>query len=277
MQRKTFALWSTLIILVTCMIFSFNLACSKKNEDTKPKSNQALQQEESKTTGTKNEQAQKHFNQALMYEEQKMPEDALKEYLEAVKLDPQFADAHFRLGALYHTLNAYASALEEYNKVLKIDPKYRGIHTAIAHAYYVRGMHAWVKAMNMDQLAYAEADTLRLLPYHDNAELNRLIDGYQNTLRKDTTDAAIFSKLSQALYILAVEEYQKGIQASPSDTAALLYLALTYSEQGYPQKAMKTYDALQKVDPRTAGILMTMLQQKEKEKLYYDELRKRRK
>jgi len=255
MQRKTRGLWLTAIMLVIMVALSFNLACSSK----------------------KTEQAKKHFDQALQFEDQKMPEDALKEYLKAIQLNPKYADAHLRLGALYHTLNAFTSAIEEYNKVLQIDPKYPGIHTAIAHVYYVRGMNAWVNAMKLDQLTYGEADTTRELPYKDKNDLTKLISEFQSTLKTDTTNGLTYSKLSQAYYILAVDEYQKGIQANPSDTGAILYMALTFSEQGYPQKAMAEYDVLQTVDPRTAGVLMTMLKQREKEKLYYEELRKRQK
>lgn len=255
MQRKTHGLWLSAIMLVIIVAFSFNPACSSK----------------------KTEQAKKHFDQALQFEDQKMLDDALKEYQEAIKLNPKYADAHFRLGALYHTFNSFSSALDEYNKVLHIDPKYPGIHTVIAHVYYVRGMNAWVRAMNLDQLTYGEADTTRELPYKDKNDLTTLINEFQNTLKTDTTNALTFSKLSQANYILAVDEYQKGIQANPSDTGAILYMALTFSEQGYPQKAMAEYDVLQKVDPRTASVLMTMLKQKEQEKLYYEELRKRQK
>ncbi len=254
MQRKIGISWLTIALLIISILLSFTIACGKKTD-----------------------QAKKHFNLALQYEEQKMPQEALKEYRQAIQLDPGLADAHFRLGALYHTLNSFAAAIGEYQKVLQINPNYPGIHTALAHAYYVRGMNAWVRAMNLDQLTYMEADTLRSLSYRDKAELNKSIEEYQNTVRADTSDAATFSKLSQAFYILAVEEYQKGIQANPSDTAAMLYLALTYSEQGYPQKAALLCDALTKVDPRAANVLQTMLQQKEKEKLYYDELRKRQK
>jgi tetratricopeptide (TPR) repeat protein len=251
MQKKSGFNVLTVFLLISSLLFFFNVACSKKAE-----------------------QAKMHFDKALQYEEQRQPEEALKEYKQAIQLNPRYAEAHLRLGALYHSLNAYSSALDEYQKVLDIDPNYPGIHTAMAHVYYVRGMNAWVKAMKLDQMKYWRADTLRQLPYGDKAELLNLIQSYQNSLMSDTADAEGFSKLSQAFYILAVDEYQKAIKENPSDTSAILYLALTYSEQGYPQKAMAEYENLEKVDPRAAGVLKKMFDQKEKEEEYYETLKK---
>jgi tetratricopeptide (TPR) repeat protein len=252
MQKKIGLTGLTVTLLIVSLLLFFTVACGKKAE-----------------------QAKKHFDQAVQYEEQKMPEEALKEYKQAIQLNPQYADAHYRLGALYHTLNAFSSAIDEYQKVLEIDPNYPGIHTAMAHVYYVRGMNTWVSAMKLDQMKYWRADTLRQLPYGDKAELLNLIQTYQNSLKSDTTHAEIFSKLSQAYYVLAVDEYQKAIEENPSDTSAILYLALTYSEQGYPQKARAEYENLQKVDPRAAAVLQNMFDQRAKEEEYYESLKKK--
>ena len=250
MQRKICFTGLTVTLLIIMLFFSFTVACGKKAE-----------------------QAKKRFDLGVQYEEQKMTEQAIQEYKQAIQLNPKFADAHYRLGTLYHHLKAYSSALDEYQKVLQIDPNFRGIHTAIADAYYVRGLLAWVRAMKLDRMTYWHADTSTQLPYRDKTELLNLIQDYQNSIKTDTSDAATFSKLSQAYYILTVDEYQKAIQANPSDTAAILYLALTYLEQGYPQKAMTEYENLQKVDPRAAAVLQKVFEQKEKEKAYYESMK----
>jgi tetratricopeptide (TPR) repeat protein len=251
MKKKAGYAGLTITLLIVSLLLSFNLACSKKAD-----------------------QAKKHFDQAVEYEDQKMPDEAIKEYKQAIQLDPKYAEAHFRLGALYHTVNAFSSAIDEYQKVVQIDPHYPGIYTAMGHVYYVRGMSAWVKAMKLDQMTYWQPDTSRPLPpYRDKAELLNLIKTYQNGLKTDTTDAELYSKLSQANYILAVDEYRKAKETNPSDTSAILYLALTYSEQGYPQKATTEYENLQKVDPRAAAVLQKMFEQKEKEKAYYESMK----
>jgi tetratricopeptide (TPR) repeat protein len=213
----------------------------------------------------KMEQAKNHFDQGVQYETEEKAEEAIGEFKQAIQLEPDYADAHFHLGGLYQIIKAYNYALEEYEKVLRIQSNYPKIHTAFANLYYERGLRAWGRAIKFDWSTFLHPDTLRQLPFTDRTELLKLIEEYQNKVNADTVDAETFSKLSQAYFIMAVEEYQKAIQANPSDTAAQFYLGLTYSEQGYPYKAMAQYDILKELDPRAGEQLLTMLKLKEKE------------
>jgi tetratricopeptide (TPR) repeat protein len=224
---------------------------------------------------TKVEQAKEHFDKGVQLETQNMMEEALQEFKQAIQLDPNYADAHFHLGSVYHYLEAYTLAIDEYEKVIQINPNYPKGHTALANVYYVQGIRGWGKAVKLDQSKYWQADTLRQLPFKDRADLVKLMEDYLNKLKTDADNAEIISKLSQAYYLLAVEEYQKAIQVNSSDTAALLYLGLTYSELGYPQKVMAQYESLKKVDSRSAELLDDMLKQKEKEEQYLEELKKK--
>ena len=160
--------------------------------------------------------------------------------------------------------------------MLRIDPHYPRIHTALGNLYYERALKAWAKAVKEDRLTYWEPDTLRQLPFKNRDELVKLIEGYLNILRADTLDAETFSKLGQGYFLLAVEEYQTAIQANSLDTMAQLYLGLTYSEQGYPAKAMAQYEILKKIDTNSGDLLLSVLRQKEKEKKVIEELKKRK-
>jgi tetratricopeptide (TPR) repeat protein len=224
----------------------------------------------------KMEQAKNHFDQGVQYEAQEKVEEAIREFKQAIQLQPDYADAHFHLGGLYQIVKAFSSAIEEYEKVLRIQPSYPKIHTAFANLYYERGLRAWGRAIKFDWSTFLHPDTLRQLPFTDKAGLLKLIEEYQNKLNTDTADAETFSKLSQAYFIMAVEEYQKAILANPSDTAAQFYLGLTYSEQGYPQRAMAQYEILKKLDSRAGEQLLAMLKQKEKENQELEKLKKRK-
>jgi tetratricopeptide (TPR) repeat protein len=216
-------------------------------------------------------EAEKHFKIGVQYFEEHQLEEALKELRLAVKLNPEHADAHYNLGGLYHLVKAYSQAIKEYEEVLRIDPNYPRIHTAFANLYYVRGLMAWGRAVKMDRITFWLPDTTRKLPFEDKDGLVELIQEYHNRVDVDTADAETFSKLSQAYFVLAAEEYQKAVQASAVDTTAQLYLGLTYSEQGYPDKAMTQHEILKKLDPNSAELLITILQQKEKEKTQIEE------
>ena len=224
--------------------------------------------------GKKTDPAKKHFNLGVQYLEEHQADEALRELKRAIQLDPDYADAHFYLGGLYHALKAYTPAIKEYEEVLRINPNYPRIHTALANLYYERGLKTWGKAVKLDRLTYWLPDTLRQLPFKDRDELVKLIEGYINKLRADTVDAETFSKLSQAYFLLAAEDYQKAIQADSLDTTAQLYLGLTYSEQGYPAKAMAQYEILKKLASNSGELLLGVLKQKEKEKQELEKYKK---
>jgi Tfp pilus assembly protein PilF len=222
----------------------------------------------------KTDQAQKHVELGLQYFEEQELEEALKEFKQAIQLDSDNADAHYYLGGLYHATRAYSASIDHYQKVLRINPHYPKIHTAIANVYYERGLKAWGSAVKLDRATYWFPDTTRELPFDTKEELVKLIEGYQNKLRADTIDAETFSKLSQAYYILAVEEYQKAIQADSTDTTAQLYLGIAYSEQGYPYKAESQYEKTKQLDSNQADILRSFLDQKKREKEQAERLKK---
>jgi cytochrome c-type biogenesis protein CcmH/NrfG len=214
----------------------------------------------------KKEEARKHLKIGMQYAEEKQMDHALPELRRAVELDPANADARFGLGQVYHALKAYSRAVGEFEEVMRLDPNFPKVHTALANLYYERGLMAWGRAVKFDRMSFWFPDTLRKLPYENRDGLVKLIEEYQNTVRSDTVDAETYSKLSQAYFILAGEEYQKAVQADSTDSTAQLYLGLTYSEQGYPQKAMAQYEVVKKLSPSMAELLMAILNQKDKER-----------
>lgn len=223
---------------------------------------------------SKRDQAQKHFQAGINYSSERQFDKALSEMKKAVELDPTYADARFYLGGLYHATRAYDWALQEYQQVLRLDPNYPRMHTALANLYYERGMRSWGRAVKIDHLSFWIPDTTQKLPYQDKAGLLKLIEEYNGRVLSDTADAEAFSKLSQAYYELATEEYQKAVQENPSDTTAQLYLGLTYSELGYPQKAKAQHEILKGIYQNAADLLQNMLEMKEKEKEKMGEFKK---
>ncbi|MCK4428453.1 MAG: tetratricopeptide repeat protein, partial [candidate division Zixibacteria bacterium] len=174
------------------------------------------------------------------------------------------AEAHFRLGIIYQVLKGYGQAITEFEEVLKIDPNFLWVHTAIGNVYYERGIKALMRAIKFDW-SYLVPDTLKETSYKNKDELKKAIDNYLTTIESDTANAAAFSKLSQAYFTWAQDEYQQAIAVDSSDTIAQLQLGLTFSERGYQNKAMNQYEVLKNLDPRAAEMLLQVLRQKEQE------------
>ncbi len=46
---------------------------------------------------------------------------AIRDFTEAIRIDPEYADAYFHRGRSYHGLN-YLQALSDYDEALRLDP-----------------------------------------------------------------------------------------------------------------------------------------------------------
>jgi tetratricopeptide (TPR) repeat protein len=77
----------------------------------------------SKKSISKNDDAKYFYTQGQNASKINNYEEAIKYYLEAVKLDPKFAFAWDNLGVSYRKMNMYKEAIEAYKKSLEIDPK----------------------------------------------------------------------------------------------------------------------------------------------------------
>ncbi|MGH7860372.1 MAG: protein kinase domain-containing protein [Candidatus Binatia bacterium] len=65
-----------------------------------------------------------HFYLAKIHTRRSSPDQAIREYGEAIRIDPASADAQFNLGFLYFSLRRYEDALSQYQKVLELRPPY---------------------------------------------------------------------------------------------------------------------------------------------------------
>ncbi len=72
---------------------------------------------------SKNERVDAHYNLAAVYRARQMYEDAEKEYIKALTIDPADADIHYNLGILYDDdLDNKAKAKKHYERFLELSP-----------------------------------------------------------------------------------------------------------------------------------------------------------
>ena len=273
-SKAKILIWGGFIILMSFFLF-YTWGCKKERGKAKKHYKQGVEyrkqeldnqaiQEFQQAIKIDSNYAEAHYELGVLYHAKEDYKAAFRELKQAVNINPDYADARFRLGFLYHGLRGYSQALTEFEEVLRIDPNFPRIHTAIGNVYYERGLRAWGRAIRLDW-SYLLADTLKEISYKDKDELKEAIDDYISGIESDTTNPALFSKLSQAYYTCAQDEYQKAIAIDSLDTAAQLQLGLTFSEKGYQNKAMKQYGVLKNIDPQAADMLLQVIRQKEEE------------
>jgi tetratricopeptide (TPR) repeat protein len=263
------------LILLTGSFLLHTQGCKKRTDQAKKHYEQALEYQKQELPDQAiaelhqaikldPEYAEAHYQLGVIYHEKTDHNNAVRELKEAIRINPDYAEAHFRLGIVYQVLRGYSQAIAEYEEVQRINSDFPRIHTAMGAVYYERGLRAWGAAIKLDW-SYLHPDTSKEISYKNKDELKKAIDDYLTIIESDTSNPATLSKLSQAYYVWAHDEYQKAIAVDSTDTVAQLQLGLTYSERGYQSKAMEQFEILKKLDPRAADMLLQVIQHKEQE------------
>jgi tetratricopeptide (TPR) repeat protein len=121
-----------------------------------------------------------HYNLALAFARKENRDAAKKEYLEALRIYPDYAEAHNNLGNLLVSEGKFTEAVEHFQATLKISPENASAHNNLGNALARQGK------VNEAIASFSEA--LRLKPDYIEARFN-LGNAYLNRRR---IDEAIF-------------------------------------------------------------------------------------
>ena len=165
------------------------------------------------------------FNTAMELFANKKYVDAMRNFNEAIKKEPDNFEYFYRRGVMrYQAFKDYPGAISDFKKVIEQNPDYPGIYSELA---YVELFDKNLAAMR----AYLDLAT-----------------------QKNPDDVRIYttwalSKISQLNYEGAIKDYNKAIELSPNDSN--LYLRRGYAKS-YIHKyreAIKDYDKAIELDP----------------------------
>ena len=118
------------------------------------------------TGGTVNS-AEAFLLQGLAYGGLGQPEEAVKEYDKAIRLDPKYALAYYNRGKVYTLLGQYSRAIEDYNEAINVDAEYTSAYNNRGTVYALLGQyHRAIKDYD---------ETLRLDPQHAHGYGNRAL------------------------------------------------------------------------------------------------------
>ena len=126
-----------------------------------------------------------YFNRGVAKAKLKGYPEAIKDYTEAIRLDPNSAEAYYNRGGVKSDLGDYQEARKDYDKAIEIDPKN-------APAYNNRGI---AKALLKDYQGAIQdlTEAIRLHPksaqaYYNRGNAKALLEDYQGAI-KDFTKA----------------------------------------------------------------------------------------
>jgi protein involved in polysaccharide export with SLBB domain len=125
----SFLLMSLLMVgLATSLRSSQNNAAraQKPPEDSKSESSAATRSLAAKKAGETprpSSDAKKYYELGVKYGRAKLYKDAAASFLQAVRLQPNYADAYYGLGHAYYDMGRWREAIDAYEKVVHLDPK----------------------------------------------------------------------------------------------------------------------------------------------------------
>lgn len=86
-----------------------------------------------------NEEARRFYQQGVEYSRRQQWDQAIRAYLQAVRLDPAFVEAWTNLGYAYRKVRDYPRSVEAYQRALRLRPDYAPAHDYLARTYLAMG------------------------------------------------------------------------------------------------------------------------------------------
>jgi len=142
-----------------------------------------------------------------LYKDQDKLEEAEAEYLKAIEVDPDLADAHHNLGVLYKDQDKLEEAEAAWKKAIEVDPDH-------AAAHYNLGVHQgkleeaeaeYLKAIEVDP-GLAAAYINLVLIYRMQSQLKKAESTYQVLINIKPNDPAILAGFAAVMKKLSKHE-----------------------------------------------------------------------
>ena len=168
--------------------------------------------------------AEVYSNRGNAYRKLGKYDRAIKDYNEAIRIEPDYAEAYYNRGNAYSKNGEAARAIQDYNKALALKPDY-------VEVYNNRG--------NI---------------FLDKGELNRAIADFNKVIVLNPEYAKAYMNLGNVYsqkgeYELVITYYNKAIELNPDDAACYYYRGSFYRDKGESDHAIMDYSKAIELKP----------------------------
>ena len=193
----------------------------------------------------KTEQAMKHYLEAirlnprsaiayhnigLIFVKQGKLDDAIHHLSRALQIKPDYPDAHMNLGVAFGLQKKFEEAIRHFRQALKIKPKYAGANNNLGYTLFTQG--------HTDEAIEHYQRALEIEPDH--------ADALDNLGKAMVTQG----KIEQGLGLI-----QRALKVNPDHPSALFNLAKILQTRGQTDQAIQNYRHALKVKPGNAAAL----------------------
>ena len=143
-----------------------------------------------------------YYDLGLAYKMKGMDKDAIKTFKKAIEIKPDFVDAGFQLGDIYYKKKQYNSAVAEYKSIIKIDSKKTAAYANIGRTYiemkdYSNALLYLKKGLEIDSGHLDMRFYLGNL-YYQKKEYDKAIDEYIIMLKELPEEGRVYYRLGLA-------------------------------------------------------------------------------
>lgn len=179
-------------------------------------------------------------------------EKAIEHHKMCITINPRYDGAYNSLGRVYHKLGMTDEAIQEYKNALRTNPRYYRAHNNIGVIYEEKGLYKRAVA------EYKKAILIK--PNYDIAHCNlgntflkmgfmlRAIQAYRIALNMNPSNQNARQNI-EVVYKNMVNQYNKKIQADPSDVKSRYDLGLAHAIKNDLRSAVKEWREVLKIDP----------------------------
>ena len=186
---------------------------------------------------------------------------AIADYDEAIRLDPQYADAFNHRGFSYGKKGDYDHAIADHDEAIKLNPKDAVAFGHRATAYvlndqYDRAIADYDEAIRLDG-NFALPFAGRGMAYSAKGQYDHAIADYDEAIRLDRNFAEAFALRGIAYsakgqHDRAFADYDEAIRLNPQDTNAFNNRGNAYFNKGDYDRAIADYDEAIRLNPKNA-------------------------
>ncbi|ADK81479.1 tetratricopeptide repeat protein [Sediminispirochaeta smaragdinae] len=214
---------------------------------------------------------------ADLFERFNQEEEALKEYLLLIKLEPQSANHYYKAGSLFEARQRSEKALNYYRKAIELDPRHSDAHYSLGYALF-RGKKVVEAKIELEEALKHNPNNYKAHFYlgkllKENHDYVAALLNFEKAQRDpEIKIRALVERGSCYMHMnsfdKAVTELERAIKLSVNDSSqevlyARYFLALCYEKSRDFEKAIEQWEAIYKKKPSFRDVAEKLSQYQE--------------
>ena len=200
-----------------------------------------------------------YYKKGISFANLGLLDEAIEAYKEAIRINPEYADAHFNLGIVLEDKGHFEEAVKAYREAIRINPEFAKAYNNLGLALYNNGQ--------LDEAIKACKEAIRINPEDVGAysnlgvalvgkgNIDEAMEIFKKVIRINPEYAEVHNNLGNALADKgrideAIKAYKEAIRLNPKSADAHNNLGFILYNKGHFDEAIKEYKEAIKNKPK---------------------------